>query len=294
MKWICSIVLVGLFCWGCEKKIDLELEEQEPLLVVEASIENDLPPQVILTKSTGYFSEITPGILAQSFVRNAEVFVSNGILTHKLKEYAVPLAPGISAYYYSVDSSSLATAFVGALDQQYSLRIVADGKEYNAVTRIPAISKQIDSVWWKPAPFTEDTTRAIVMARITDPPGFGNYIRYFTKVNQGPFLPPASSVFDDLFIDGTTYEVQLQPGIDRNMVSDSIEYNFFKRGDTVQLKHSEINKQSFDFWRTWEAAYFSIGNPFSSPSRVLGNISNGALGYFAGYANQFRTVIIPQ
>ncbi len=294
MKWICSIVLVCIFCWGCEKKIDLELEEQEPLLVVEASIENDLPPHVILTKSSGYFSEITPAILAQSFVRNAEVFISNGILTHRLKEYAVPLAPGISAYYYSIDSSDLATAFLGAIDQQYSLRILTGGKEYNAVTRIPAISKQIDSVWWKPAPFTEDTTKAIIMARVTDPPGFGNYIRYFTRINQGPFLAPASSVFDDLFIDGTTYEVQLQPGIDRNQVSDSIEYSFFRRGDTVQLKHSEINKQSFDFWRTWESAYFSIGNPFSSPSRVLGNISNGALGYFAGYANQYRTVVIPQ
>ncbi|MGZ5222416.1 MAG: DUF4249 domain-containing protein [Chitinophagaceae bacterium] len=294
MKWICSLTLVCLVCWGCEKKIDLELDDQEPLLVVEATIENGLPPYVILTRSTGYFSEITPAILVQGFVRNADVYVSNGTLTHKLREYAVPLAPGISAYYYTIDSSNLATAFTGLLDQQYSLRIVTGGKEYSATTTIPAIRKQIDSVWWKPAPATDDTTKAIVMVKVTDPQGFGDYVRYFTKINLGPFLPPASSVFDDLFIDGTSYEVQVQPGIDRNLVSDSIEYNFFTRGDTVQLKLSDIDKQSFDFWRTWESAYFSIGNPFSTPTRILGNVSNGALGYFAGYANQYRSLVIPQ
>ncbi|MGZ8544647.1 MAG: DUF4249 domain-containing protein, partial [Flavisolibacter sp.] len=269
-------------------------DDQEPLLVVEATIENGLPPYVILTRSTGYFSEITPAILAQGFVRNADVFVSNGTLTHKLREYVVPLAPGISGYYYTIDSSNLATAFTGSLDQQYSLRIVTGGKEYTATTTIPAIRKQIDSVWWKPAPATDDTTKAIVMVKVTDPQGFGDYVRYFTKINQGPFLPPASSVFDDLFIDGTSYEVQVQPGIDRNLVSDSIEYNFFTRGDTVQLKLSDIDKQNFDFWRTWESAYFSIGNPFSTPTRILGNVSNGALGYFAGYANQYRSLVIPQ
>jgi hypothetical protein len=43
-----------------------------------------------------------------------------------------------------------------------------------------------------------------------------------------------------------------------------------------------------------EFNYGSTGNPFASPNKVLGNISNGALGYFGGYANQFKTIIIPR
>jgi hypothetical protein len=45
------------------------------------------------------------------------------------------------------------------------------------------------------------------MVRATDPPGFGDYIRYFTKRNSQPFLPPTNSAYDDLFVDGTTYEL---------------------------------------------------------------------------------------
>ena len=43
-----------------------------------------------------------------------------------------------------------------------------------------------------------------------------------------------------------------------------------------------------------EYSYQSIGNPFSSPTKVLGNISNNALGYFGGYAAQYDTIIIPK
>jgi hypothetical protein len=43
-----------------------------------------------------------------------------------------------------------------------------------------------------------------------------------------------------------------------------------------------------------EFAYQSVGNPFSSPTKVLSNIKGNALGYFAGYASQYRTIIIPK
>ncbi|MGB8193468.1 MAG: DUF4249 family protein, partial [Chitinophagaceae bacterium] len=53
------------------------------------------------------------------------------------------------------------------------------------------------------------------------------------------------------------------------------------------------DKATFDFWRTMEFSYASIGNPFSSPTKVLGNVK-GALGYFGGYAVQYKTIIIPK
>ena len=278
---------------GCEKKIDFKLNEQEPKLVVEASIENGQAPRVTVTKSIGYFSKITADILVNSFVHNASVYVSNGTLTHQLKEYTIPLGNGISIYYYSIDSSNLATAFIGQENHNYSLRVVVDSKEYKATTSIPKITKQIDSLWWKPSPGNSDTTEVIMTARVTDPPGFGDYIRYFTKINSQPtYLAPVNSVFDDLFIDGTTYEVLVQPGIDRNL--DNQETDFFHRGDTVNFKISNIDKAGFDFWRTWEYSYASVGNPFSTPTKVLGNISNDALGYFIGYGSQYRSIIIPK
>jgi hypothetical protein len=281
-----------LLLTACERDIEFKLDDAEPKLVVEATIENDQPPLVVLTRSVGFFSNLSLPALAQTFVNNAEVFVSNGTLTHKLKEYTVALAPGINFYYYSIDSSNLSTAFFGQLNTNYSLKVVTAGKEYTAQTSIPSITRQIDSIWWKPVAGGTDSEKVAVMVRATDPPGYGDYIRYFTSINNGPFLPGERSVWDDLFIDGTTYEIQVEPGFDRN--DDKAEKQFFFKGDTVNFKLSNIDKATFDFWRTWEFSIQSIGNPFSTPIKVTGNISNGALGYFGGYASQYRTLIIPQ
>ena len=109
---------------GCEKAIDFTLENSEPKLVVEATIENGQPPIVILSQSLNYFSTIDPQLLASSFVHSADVFVSNGSQTHKLKEYSYAVNNDYKIYYYSIDSSNLGSAFVGEIKKQYSLRIV--------------------------------------------------------------------------------------------------------------------------------------------------------------------------
>lgn len=290
-----NVLLLGfVFCFvGCEKAINFKLEESEPKLVVEAIIENGLPPTVILTKSLNYFSNINLQLLTESFVHDADVTISNGTLTHKLKEYKQPLTREYALYYYSIDSANLQTAFTGELNKQYSLRIKTGGAEFTSVTSIPNITKKIDSIWWKDASRDTSKKKATVMIKATDPAGYGDYIRYFTKRNREQYLPGFTSVYDDLIIDGTTYDLEVDPGIDRNRGFNE-DARAFKRGDTVTLKLSNIDKATFDFWRTMEYTYTSVGNPFSSPIKVTSNISNGALGYFGGYASQYRTIIIPR
>lgn len=277
---------------SCEKNIEFKLDEAPDVPVVDAEIENGKPPVVFLTKSTSFFAQIDPSILANLFIRGAEIDVSNGSLTHRLKEYALPLAPGLTAYYYSIDSSSLSTAFVGEFDKSYSLRILTGGKEYTAITTIPALNLAPDSVYFRPAPQNPDTNTRVMLVRATDPPGIGNYARYFTKTNSGNFLPGENSVFTDEVIDGTSFEVQLPPGIDRNNPVPR-DRNFFNRGDTVTLKFCDIDLATYRFWNTWEFAYQSIGNPFAQPNKVIGNVSNGALGAFCGYSAWYRTFIVP-
>jgi hypothetical protein len=247
---------------------------------------------VILSKSVGYFSKISADLLNQSFVHGADVFISNGTLNHKLREYARSIGNGVTFYFYSIDSANLGSSFVGELNHQYSLKIISEGKEYTATTTIPNITKKIDSVWWKKPPVTSDSSKVIVMVRATDPKGYGDYVRYYTKTNREPFYPPLNSTFDDYFIDGTTYELQVDKGVNRNL-DINFDENFFRRGDTVGLKLSNIDKATYDFWRTMEFSYSSVGDPFSTPTKVLSNIKGNALGYFGGYASQYRTIIIP-
>jgi len=286
-------VLSVLLFSSCERGVEFKLDEVSSKLVVEGSIENGQAPVVYLSKSQAFFSQIDLSTLANSFVRNADVYVSNGLLTHKLKEYTVPVGGGINFYYYSNDPASPSTAFLGELNKQYSLRIVTDGKEYTATTSIPNITRRVDSLFWKPAPAGNPPEKVMVMVRAYDPPGLGDYVRYFTKRNSEPIYPGLISVFDDQVIDGSSYEVQVERGLDRN--ADHPEgSSFFDRGDTVTLKLANIDKATYDFWRTMEYTYSSVGNPFSSPTKVLSNIKGGGLGYFGGYAAQYHSIIIPQ
>jgi hypothetical protein len=285
--------LFGFLFFSCEKAIEFKLDESSPSLVIEATIENNEPPIVIVTNSTGFFNKITPQILESSFIRNAEITISNGTKNHRLKEYFFSSLTDNKIYYYSIDSANLSTAFIGELNTRYTMQLKVNGKTYNASTTIPPLTKKIDSLFWKKAPDNPDTTKVVLSAKITDPPGLGNYIRYFTSVNEGFFFPGFNSVFDDKIIDGKKYEVEIPRGVDRNEKIDAKNFSFFNKGDTVVVKFCNIDKPVYDFWSTMEYSYGSIGNPFSSPVKVAGNIE-GALGYFGGYAVQYKSLIIPK
>lgn len=287
------LVLIVTSFWGCEKAVSFNVEKTTPAIVVEATIEDGQAPVVILSNSFDYFGKITPELLANSFIRNAVVTISNGTKTHTLKEYVLNTGGGAKLYYYSIDSANLATAFLGEQNKKYNLLIATNGQTITGSTTIPLLAKKIDSVWWKPAPNNPDTNKVVLMAKVTDPPGFGNYIRYYTKANSQPIYPGLNSVFDDQIIDGKTYSIEVERGADRNETIDRENFSFFDKGDTITVKFCNIDKATYDFWRTMEFSYASIGNPFSSPTKVLSNIK-GALGYFGGYAVQYKTLIVPK
>jgi len=289
-----------LLLLSCDKEIKLKVEEVSPKIVVDANIEDGIPPVVVLSQSLKYFGEVTPAELSSSFIHGAIITVGNGERTATLKEYEVKNdTTDYSLFYYGIDSSDLQNAFTGELNKTYSLAIkTTDGKEYSSVTHIPFLAKTCDSLWWLPAPEAVNNPLLIkVMGRFTDPKGYGNYVRVFTRTNSEPFFPEYTSAFDDQFTDGTTYDFQVDKSYRRNSRPDSIKAEtaaYFLRGDTVTLKFCNIDKATFDFWRTWDYAQEANGNPFSSPVKVASNISNDGLGAFCGYAVQYKTIIIPK
>ncbi|MEY4660265.1 MAG: hypothetical protein RLZZ42_217 [Bacteroidota bacterium] len=293
MRYRCLVVLLMLFILGCEKDINIKLDPSENKLVVEASIENGTPPFVILTKSLDFFNKIDPSRLQASFVKNAIVTINDGNNSVVLQPDSLKSDEGATVYFYT---DKRMPPILGKLNAAYQLSIKYEGKEYTSRTTIPSITRTIDSVWWEKLPSIEprDSVFARVLLRATDKPGLGDYIRYYTKVGaREPFLPGFNSVFDDQIIDGKSYTIPVDRGFNRNAeFTDSS--SFYRRGDTVTIKLCQIDKATYDFWRTYEFSFQSIGNPFSSPTRILSNISNEALGYFGGYGCQFRTIIIPK
>lgn len=279
---------------GCEKNVNLSLHRAAQELVVDGQIENGRPPVVVLTRSQDLFTRIDTEILKNLFVHGAQVSVTGGGRTVSLVELAVDTLDGSKYYYYTVAPGDSAS-FLGRRGVAYTLHISVDGASYEAATTIPDGGFRLDSVWWlwgvkdgKP-----DTSQAFLMARISDPPTLGNDARYFTKRNSEPFYAGLSSVADDEVTNGTTFDFQIDRGVDKNDKIDFQHYGYFERGDTVTLKFCNIDKATFTFWQTWEYAWSNQGNPFSTPTTVVGNIP-GALGYWGGYEATYQTIIIPQ
>ncbi len=145
MKFFSVLICVIMLC-SCEKNINFKLKVVPDVLVVDASIENNQPPIVVLSKSFDYFSNITPEALDTSFVHNATVTITNGAQTQQLKEYAVDSVGGYGVYYYSIDTANITSAFLGQLNTTYSLKVAVGGNEYTALTTIPRLAKKIDSL----------------------------------------------------------------------------------------------------------------------------------------------------
>ena len=298
MKKIYIHILVFSFSLiSCERETDLNINSQTPKLVVDANIENDLPPVVVLSESFNYFSTITPEEASGNFVHNAVVTVSDGSKTVTLKEYNFADTSGYTFYYYCLNTVDPSQLLYGKLNTAYTLTIKLDnGEEYKAAASIPALRKTCDSLYWITAPGNADTSRCVLYGYFTDPAGLGDYVRYFTSVNGGVYYPGYNSVFNDQIVDGTSYTFQIPRGFNKNDTAklNSEDFGFFHRGDSVVFKFCNIDNATYTFWNTWEFSYQSIGNPFSSPNKVIGNISNGALGNFSGYAAQYRSIIIPK
>lgn len=290
MRKLLFFIPVILLFSACEKDISVDLPAQEPQLVVEGKIENGDYPIVILTHSLNYFSQIDPEVLSKAFVHNAAVTISDGNNLMTLREQVID-SGNTKFYVYGPDFTGVSTRFIGKVPGTYTLRINTDNKAYESVTTIPSRGMKLDSLWWTLVQ-VDDTTKARLWVKITDAPEFGNYGRYFTRRNSEPFLPGRTSVLDDQLVNGTTFEIPVDAGVDKNKKQNQTSDAFFELGDTVTLKFCNIDKATWDFWRTLDFAFNSNGNPFSSPTKILGNVSGGALGYWGGYTVAYKTIII--
>lgn len=293
----CLLILCILSLLSCEKEVKMDLASGPAKLVVEGNIETDRFPFVVLTKSVGYFSKIDLELIQNSFVHDAKVTISDGTQTIQLKEYTIDTGKNssIKFYIYTVDTSSItALNFRGKKETTYDLKIEFEGNTYTASTKIPNVDP-LDSVWFrKPKGRAPIAASMMMYVRYSDPDTLGNYARYFTKTQYSPFYPGFNSVFEDAIINGQTLDsLNLVAGYDRSRDIEIDSLGFYFMTDTVTLKWCAIDKDVYQFFRTYEYAIRTVGNPFATPVNIKTNIKGGALGYWAGYGSYYKTIVVP-
>jgi hypothetical protein len=286
MKKIILLVVVTLsFFTACEEDVNLTVLGGERKIVIEGSIENGKPAEVIVTRNNPLSQTVD---FNKILVSDAEVYVSDGIITEQLI-IGVDTASSIPVVYQGA-------TIIGIPGHTYYLTVIADGKTFTATTTIPA-PVALDSVWWKPQP-PEDSL-GFAWGHLTDPAGLGNAYKWYAKraTKDRRFIAPFGSTFDDKFIDGKSFDFSYyrgdDPTIDPKVLDEEPknESGYYKNADTLYIKFCTIDHNTAQFYTTFEAALQSNGNPFASPVTILSNIKGGGLGIWAGYGVAYDTIM---
>ncbi len=293
-----SVLMAALLFGACETEIDVDLPDYGSKLVIEGTIENGQPAIVTLTNSIPYFQELNMEYIQNNLlVQDAEVIVtsSDGERDSLILQFC-PDAPLFLAY--------VSPNLRGRENTTYTLTVRSKGKEYHATTTIPH-TFDIDSAWFSHLSdiLNKDTMRT-VRIQLTDDPAESSYYSFAVKVACPKFtdrlwVSPVPVAFDDKTFSGITFNFELERyGITMlhtlgmsEAQSEAAKRLTFRPGDTVYVKCSLMDYNSYRFMITGGTEAIMGTNPFLNPAPVVSNIEGeNVLGAWCGFASTFKRI----
>lgn len=243
---------------GCEKVIDLKLDNAAPVLVIEGGVSNQSENQVVRISKTIPFNE-----------KNTFNGFSGALVS-------LTTGNGQKIQYTETSPGNYQTIrFRGIPGTSYTLEVNAEGKLYTATSVMPQPVK-LDSLSLKKFSFfTDSGFYAAVNYR--DPVTVQNQYRYILKVRDKTVH---EMVAEDRFFDGNT-------------VSDILFYDLddLKKGDRLDVEMQCIDRAVFKY-------FFAIsqingdGGPPVAPANPVSNFNSGALGIFNAYTTNKISLVI--
>lgn len=260
--------IAGLLLSSCQQVVSIDLNTANPQIVIEGVVKDQPGPYTVLLSKTGSYFDTS---LVAPPVSDALVIMSDG-LGHRdtLRE--------------AVAGTYTTSTIQGVPGNTYSLSVFEGGKEYAAVTVMP-IKVVIDSLYATPRRAFDGDRGYDIYVMFRDPPQPGNYYRINIRSSS---LVPSDSIdgrryrlFNDKLTNGNEMNVRIRAG--RNVSA----------GDTITIDLLSIDKATYDYFNTLGDILSSDRSPTSlSPANPNTNLSNNALGYFAAYTVDTRSIVL--
>lgn len=312
MKYFFFIVLNLILILSCTKEVKVDIPGYEEKLVVDGSIATGQPPIILLSTSKDVYSATNKDAFLAGFVSGAIITVSDGTNTIQLDEICTDALPAgtesLASQLFGIPVSELTknhlcaytsfnTAIWGVVGRTYALTILVDGKTYTSSTTIEQPT-HLDKTFWEPDNTYPDY--GFSWATLSDIQGqYDAYMWEVKRINKGTtgqpidkfFRKTYTPVFNDLFIDGLTFDFYFENPMS---FEDSIEkkyHGFYKIGDTVVIKFSKMDQPVYNYFEKKYAQLTTTGNPFATPTNIPSNIIGGALGVWAGFSPTYDTLI---
>lgn len=243
---------------SCEKVIEIDLNDVEAKMVIEANVHDEGGPyQVRLSKSVNYNeSNVFPAVTG-AFITLKDDEGNTEVLTESA-----------SGYYHS-------TSITGVPGRTYTLDIEADGLLLQSSSKM-AINTPIDTLIVEDGFFGSFRYLSVVYQ---DDPNVENYYR-FIKVVNGITKKDIELATD-----------QLNNG---QVVSASLFFfgeDTLKSGDEVEIIMHGIDKVNYDYLRTLDDLVNQ--GVSATPANPLSPFSPSALGYFSAHSVSRKTIVIP-
>ncbi|MCS7074684.1 MAG: DUF4249 domain-containing protein [Bacteroidia bacterium] len=259
---ISLIILFGLI--GCEKVIDLELQEANPSLVVEGLVTDDpaFPYMVRLTRTKNYFAQTLAPAELNAFVTIADDVGNLDTLYYQ----SDPTGKTSGAYYPR-------TPKIGAIGRTYTLFIrTQDGKEYRSISKMEYMNDldSVRAVYQEASSVRQEGYYPMFFGQ--EYPVLGNKYRWKIYRNDTLLIDPIPIlVNDDKYVNGSYIMAQLPFR--------------FQLGDSIRLDMFSLDEAGLYYYLALQNQLTRIGSPFDAPPASLPtNITGGAMGLFQASA----------
>ena len=259
-------------CQSCDKEFTNNVSND---IVVEGWIDAGGYPVVILTRECPVrlkADRISIKDLSDYVVQWAFVTVSDGnksaVLIGRIDNRYFP------GYIYTTDRIK------GEAGKSYTLTVKYLDKEITSTTTIPLYPPAVDSLVCSRVPGGKGLCN--ITAYVTNVPGRSEYYKsaFMEGTGQAQYLSSFLGVVDDALADS----VMSMPII--RTIKDNDKENrtrYFHEDTLVSVKVATIDRESYDFWKSY--ANKSDLNNFMLSS-TIGNLPTnikGGLGYWSGY-----------
>lgn len=246
MKKIILVLLLFSFVFSCEDVVDVDLNEVEPRLVIEASINwfkttagNE--QSIKLSLSAPFFNETIPpanGAIVQITDSNNNIF-----------DFIEDENSGI---YRNSNFNPI-------INETYTLLVNYNGENYTATETLKSVAS-IDFIEQNnEGGFTGEDIE--LKAFYTDPAGIENYY-FFEFISDIPVVP-VLEVYEDRFTDG-------------NQIFGFYTEEDLESGDQVTIRNYGVSSRFYDFmFILLQQSSEGGGSPFEAqPATVRGNCIN--------------------
>jgi hypothetical protein len=273
MKKLIYIFLIG-FSFGtfsCTKEIDIELEEGDRRLVVDAWFTSEQKVHEIrLSQTADYFSnEPTP------LISGAQVSISGGGELFNFSESS----PGI---YHSEPTAS------AKFGTTYTLSIVYENEIYEAMDFCDTVPT-LNQLALYPEYNDEGNLKGYALLVWTQELSGHGHFYAWRVLNNGIYIKDTLSEIsfdaDEYLGDGLVFEA---------FPIEYVSINQVNSGDTVRLEQHNISKQTYDAFEAILSETAWRGGIFDAPpANVPSNISNNGLGMFIVSSISSLEVVVP-